>query len=70
MGWDVDGGYVDLVVVDEVYVYCLLDVLDDVDVVFLFCLGIVGYCVLCWVSLLLGGCFGLYGFGVFVYVVF
>jgi propanol-preferring alcohol dehydrogenase len=68
-GWDADGGYADLAVVDEAYAYRLPDALDDADAAPLLCSGIVGYRALRRASLPPGGRLGLYGFGASAHVV-
>src|SRR5664279_3376198 len=42
-GWDADGGYAELAVVDEAFAYPLPAVVDDVHAAPLLCAGIVGY---------------------------
>jgi propanol-preferring alcohol dehydrogenase len=68
-GWDADGGFADLVVVDEAYAYRLPDGLDDAHAAPLLCSGIVGYRALRRASLPPGGRLGLYGFGASAHVV-
>jgi alcohol dehydrogenase, propanol-preferring len=62
-GWDADGGYADLAVVDEKYAYRLPDVFDDVHAAPLLCAGIIGYRALRRANLPTGGRLGIYGFG-------
>ncbi|MGH2729062.1 MAG: alcohol dehydrogenase catalytic domain-containing protein, partial [Actinomycetota bacterium] len=42
-GWDEDGGYAELAVVDEAYAYALPDAFDDAHAAPLLCAGIIGY---------------------------
>ena len=42
-GWDADGGYAELAVVDEAYAYALPDVFTDAEAAPLLCAGIIGY---------------------------
>lgn len=62
-GWDVDGGYADLCVVDEAYAYELPDGVDDEAAAPLLCAGIIGYRALRCANLPPGGRLGIYGFG-------
>lgn len=62
-GWDADGGFADLAVVDEAFAYSLPPGLDDVTAAPLLCSGIVGYRALRRADLPPGGRLGLYGFG-------
>jgi propanol-preferring alcohol dehydrogenase len=62
-GWDADGGYADLAVVDERYAYAIPDGFDDEHAAPLLCAGIIGYRALRRASLPLGGHLGVYGFG-------
>jgi propanol-preferring alcohol dehydrogenase len=62
-GWDADGGYAELTVVDETFAYRLPEALDDVEVAPLLCAGIVGYRALTRAALPPGGRLGIYGFG-------
>jgi alcohol dehydrogenase, propanol-preferring len=68
-GWDADGGYADLAVVDEAYAYRLPDALDDVRAAPMLCAGIVGYRALKRVGLPPGGRLGIYGFGASAHLV-
>lgn len=68
-GWDADGGYAELVVAPEAYVYRLPDELDDVHAAPLLCAGIVGYRALRRAELPPGGRLGIYGFGASAHVV-
>jgi propanol-preferring alcohol dehydrogenase len=62
-GWDADGGYAELMVAHEDFVYRLPDSFDDVSAAPLLCAGIIGYRALCRASLPPGGRLGIYGFG-------
>jgi propanol-preferring alcohol dehydrogenase len=62
-GWDADGGYADLAVVDEAFAYALPDEFDDATAAPLLCAGIIGYRSLRRAALPDGGRLGIYGFG-------
>jgi propanol-preferring alcohol dehydrogenase len=62
-GWDADGGYAELAVVDERYAYALPDVFDDAEAAPLLCAGIIGFRALRRAVLPAGGRLGIYGFG-------
>jgi propanol-preferring alcohol dehydrogenase len=62
-GWDADGGYAELAVVDENYAYAIPDVFGDADAAPLLCAGIIGYRALRRAALPRGGRLGIYGFG-------
>jgi propanol-preferring alcohol dehydrogenase len=62
-GWDEDGGYAELAVVDEAYAYALPDEFDDQHAAPLLCAGIIGYRALERAELPPGGRLGIYGFG-------
>jgi propanol-preferring alcohol dehydrogenase len=62
-GWDADGGYAELAVVDEAYAYALPDAFDDEHAAPLLCAGIIGYRALTRAALPPGGRLGVYGFG-------
>jgi alcohol dehydrogenase, propanol-preferring len=62
-GWDADGGYAELAVVDERYAYAIPDGFDDEHAAPLLCAGIIGYRALRRASLPPGGHLGIYGFG-------
>ncbi|MBX3285227.1 MAG: zinc-dependent alcohol dehydrogenase family protein [Actinobacteria bacterium] len=62
-GWDRDGGYAELVTVDEAFAYGLPDEFDDLHVAPLLCAGIIGYRALRRADLPPGGRLGIYGFG-------
>jgi propanol-preferring alcohol dehydrogenase len=62
-GWDADGGYAELAVADERYVYRLPETFDDVTAAPLLCAGIIGFRALRRAELPPGGRLGIYGFG-------
>jgi propanol-preferring alcohol dehydrogenase len=62
-GWDADGGYAELAVVDERYAYAIPEPFDDEHAAPLLCAGIIGYRALRRASLPPGGHLGIYGFG-------
>jgi alcohol dehydrogenase, propanol-preferring len=62
-GWDHDGGYADLLIADERYVYRLPESLSDTQAAPLLCAGIIGYRALRATRLRPGGRLGVYGFG-------
>lgn len=62
-GWDADGGYAELAVADERFVYRLPDVFDDQEAAPLLCAGIIGFRALRRAELPPGGRLGIYGFG-------
>ena len=62
-GWDHDGGYAELTVVDERYAYAIPDDLTDEQAAPLLCAGIIGYRALSLTDLPPGGRLGIYGFG-------
>ncbi len=62
-GWDCDGGYAEVAVVDERFAYRLPESLSDDQAAPLLCAGIIGYRALKRASLPPGGRLGLYGFG-------
>ncbi|MCA1217145.1 zinc-dependent alcohol dehydrogenase family protein [Streptomyces sp. 8L] len=62
-GWDADGGYADLTVLPERYVYPLPEDADPAHLAPLLCAGIIGYRALRRSALPDGGRLGLYGFG-------
>jgi propanol-preferring alcohol dehydrogenase len=62
-GWDVDGGYADLCLVDEAYAYALPVGLRDEKAAPLLCAGIIGYRSLLAAAVPSGGSIGIYGFG-------
>ncbi len=68
-GWDADGGFAELAVVDEAFAYRLPNTLAAVDVAPLLCSGIVGYRALRRAALPPGGRLGLYGFGASAHLV-
>jgi alcohol dehydrogenase, propanol-preferring len=62
-GWDADGGYADLAVVDERFAYRLPEGYSDDEVAPLLCAGIIGFRALRRARLPEGGRLGIYGFG-------
>jgi propanol-preferring alcohol dehydrogenase len=62
-GWDADGGYAELAVVDERYAYRIPEVFDDHEAAPLLCAGIIGFRALRRAELPPGGRLGIYGFG-------
>lgn len=68
-GWDADGGYADLAVVDEAFAYELPDDVEDAHAAPLLCAGIVGYRALRRAELPDGGRLGIYGFGASAHIV-
>jgi len=62
-GWDHDGGYAEVTVVDERYAYRIPDGLSDEQAAPLLCAGIIGYRSLRRADLPPGGRLGIYGFG-------
>jgi len=62
-GWDADGGYAEMAVVDERYAYAIPDGFDDEHAAPLLCAGIIGYRALRRAALPPGGHLGIYGFG-------
>lgn len=62
-GWDHDGGYADMVLVDERYAYDLPEGLSDEQAAPLLCAGIIGYRALRLTNLPPGGRLGIYGLG-------
>jgi alcohol dehydrogenase, propanol-preferring len=62
-GWDTDGGYAELAVVDERFAYRLPDRFEDREAAPLLCAGIIGYRSLRRAELPPAGRLGIYGFG-------
>ncbi|MBW3601796.1 MAG: zinc-dependent alcohol dehydrogenase family protein [Actinobacteria bacterium] len=62
-GWDADGGYAELAVVDEAFAYALPERFADEEAAPLLCAGIIGYRALRRARLPPGGRLGIYGFG-------
>ena len=62
-GWDADGGYAELAVVDERYAYAIPELFSDDEAAPLLCAGIIGYRALRRAELPAGGRLGIYGFG-------
>jgi propanol-preferring alcohol dehydrogenase len=68
-GWDADGGFAELALVDAAFAYRLPDGVDDVRAAPLLCAGIVGYRALKRATLPPGGRLGIYGFGASAHLV-
>jgi propanol-preferring alcohol dehydrogenase len=68
-GYHADGGYAELAVAPEAYVYAIPAVFGDLDAAPLLCAGIIGYRALCRSEVPPGGRLGLYGFGSSAHVV-
>jgi propanol-preferring alcohol dehydrogenase len=68
-GYDADGGYAELAVVDENYAYSIPDAFDDVHASPLLCAGIIGYRSLKRSNLPPGGRLAMYGFGSSAHIV-
>lgn len=68
-GWDVDGGFAELAVVDEAFAYRIPGDVPATSAAPLLCSGIVGYRALKRASLPPGGRLGLYGFGASAHLV-
>ena len=62
-GWDHDGGYAEIAVVDENFAYALPDGFANAEAAPLLCSGIIGYRALRRSALPAGGRLGIYGFG-------
>lgn len=62
-GWDADGGYAELAVVDERFAYDLPSSFDDEHAAPLLCAGIIGYRALMRAEPVPGGALGIWGFG-------
>jgi propanol-preferring alcohol dehydrogenase len=62
-GWDADGGYATLAVIDENYAYPIPQQFSDSDAAPLLCAGIIGYRALRLADLPPGGRLGIWGFG-------
>jgi propanol-preferring alcohol dehydrogenase len=62
-GWDLDGGYAELITVPEAYAYALPQDADPLETAPLLCAGIIGYRALQRAALPPGGRLGIYGFG-------
>jgi propanol-preferring alcohol dehydrogenase len=62
-GWDRDGGYADLVTVNQDYAYRIPEVFSDEQAAPLLCAGIIGFRALRRAQLPDGGRLGIYGFG-------
>ena len=68
-GWDADGGYADLAVVDEAFAYPIPDAFTDTEAAPLLCAGIIGYRALRRSRLEPGQALGLFGFGSSAHIV-
>ncbi|WP_152190045.1 zinc-dependent alcohol dehydrogenase family protein [Georgenia satyanarayanai] len=68
-GWDADGGFAELTVVEEAFAYRLPETVRAESAAPLLCSGIVGYRALRRASLPPGGRLGLYGFGASAHLV-
>jgi propanol-preferring alcohol dehydrogenase len=62
-GWDADGGYADLAVVDELYAYRIPERFGDEEAAPLLCAGIIGFRALRRAGVRPGTRLGIYGFG-------
>jgi len=62
-GWDADGGYAEVAVVDEAYAYRLPDAFTDEQAAPLLCAGIIGYRALRRAAVPRGGSLAIFGFG-------
>jgi alcohol dehydrogenase, propanol-preferring len=62
-GWDLDGGYAELVCADERFVHELPEAFSDQEAAPLLCAGIIGYRALRRAALPEGGRLGIYGYG-------
>jgi propanol-preferring alcohol dehydrogenase len=62
-GWDADGGYAELAVAPQDYVYAIPEAFSDLQAAPLLCAGIIGYRSLRRAALPPGGRLGIYGFG-------
>lgn len=62
-GWDRDGGYAELVTVDQDFAYRIPERFTDEEAAPLLCAGIIGYRALERAELPAGGRLGIYGFG-------
>jgi propanol-preferring alcohol dehydrogenase len=68
-GWDANGGFAELAIVDELFAYRLPEDVPATAVAPLLCSGIVGYRALKRATLPPGGRLGLYGFGASAHLV-
>jgi len=68
-GWDADGGYAELALADEAYVYPIPEAFSDTDAAPLLCAGIIGYRALRRARVAPGTRLGLYGFGSSAHIV-
>jgi propanol-preferring alcohol dehydrogenase len=62
-GWDVNGGYAELCLVDERFAYPITGDVDPIELAPLLCAGIIGFRALSRATLPPGGVLGIYGFG-------
>lgn len=62
-GWDTDGGFAELMIVQQDYAYRIPEVFSDEKAAPLLCAGIIGYRALRSSGLPVGGRLGIYGFG-------
>lgn len=62
-GWDRDGGYSELITVDQDFAYRIPEGFTDEEAAPLLCAGIIGYRALERAELPIGGRLGIYGFG-------
>jgi propanol-preferring alcohol dehydrogenase len=62
-GWDADGGYAELAIVDERFAYPIPDSFSDDEAAPLLCAGIIGFRALRRAAVPPGGRLGIYGFG-------
>jgi alcohol dehydrogenase, propanol-preferring len=68
-GYDADGGYAELAVIDENYAYRIPEAFDDIHAAPLLCAGIIGYRSLERSNLPSGGRLAMYGFGSSAHIV-
>jgi propanol-preferring alcohol dehydrogenase len=68
-GWDADGGYAELAVVDERFAYAIPERFSDAEAAPLLCAGIIGYRALRRSRIEPGQRLGLYGFGSSAHIV-
>ena len=68
-GWDADGGYAELAIVDEAFAYALPDGIPDAEAAPLLCAGVIGYRALRRSRVAPGQSLGLFGFGSSAHVV-
>jgi propanol-preferring alcohol dehydrogenase len=68
-GYNADGGYAELAVVDERYAYAIPEVFGDTEAAPLLCAGIIGYRALQSSGIAPGQALGIYGFGSSAHIV-